>query len=436
MESTPAPNEKGAPSRDESGIALFMVIAAMTVLSVLVTEFTYIAQVNQRMAFDSLDQIKAHYLAKSGLKLSLLRLKAYQNVKALAGESSLGIPKTILEKIWSFPFFFPFPSDIPGMAMSAKDSIAKFEKASGLEGRFSALIESESNRYNLNAILGPFVPTPSPSASPSPAATASSSSAGASGPTGFDPVAARKNLSDTLWQILNSKFETDRDFADEYRDFRMDDLMDGITAWADRTYERQTTPSQEVIPPKQAPFYSLNELRMVHPMDDRLFELFSPSLTVSTTPGLNCNTIQDDALKVLVPKMTEEERKDFFKHRDNETEDNFFKSADAFFKYLQDNVSDFRGDADEVKRFREGLSQKNIRIVVDETHFKITVEANVNQATRRIEAWVSFASSSSSAASSSSASAEAPPPLSGPGFVDPAAVQTKAGLRITFMRVL
>lgn len=422
-----------------------MVIAAMTVLSVLVTEFTYIAQVNQRMAYDGLDQLKAHYLAKSGLKLSLLRLKAYQNVKALTGSGSLGIPKTILEKIWSFPFFFPFPSDLPGMTLAHKDKIAAFEKASGLEGRFSALIESESNRYNLNAILGPFVAAaPSPSPSPSPVATSSvptadsgsTPTAGASGPTGFDPVAARKNLADTLWQILDSKFQADRDFADEYRDFRLDDLMDGIAAWADRTYERQTTPSQEIIPPKQAPFYSLNELRMVHPMDDRLFELFAPSLTVSTTPGLNVNTIQDDALRALVPSMTEEERKEFFKHRDSETEDGFFKSADGFFKYLQDNVSAFRGDADEVRRFGEGLAQKNIRIVVDETHFKITVEAHVNQATRRIEAWVSFASSASSAASSSSASAGAPPPLSGPGFVDPAAIQTKAGLKITFMRVL
>ena len=44
----------------------------------------YIAQVNETLAFDGRDQLKAHYLAKSGFKLSLLRLKAYQQVKAYA----------------------------------------------------------------------------------------------------------------------------------------------------------------------------------------------------------------------------------------------------------------------------------------------------------------------------------------------------------------
>ena len=43
--------------RDKSGIALFMVIAAMSILSILVTEFTYISQINQKIAFDALDQV-------------------------------------------------------------------------------------------------------------------------------------------------------------------------------------------------------------------------------------------------------------------------------------------------------------------------------------------------------------------------------------------
>ncbi|NDD91147.1 hypothetical protein EBZ37_03580, partial [bacterium] len=88
------PSENGR----EGGVALFMVISAMTILAMLVTEFTYIAQVNSRMAFDSLDQVKAHYLAKSGFKISLIRIRAYQNLKALASKSGAGamIPKGLL----------------------------------------------------------------------------------------------------------------------------------------------------------------------------------------------------------------------------------------------------------------------------------------------------------------------------------------------------
>ena len=116
----------------EKGIALFMVLAAVSVLSIIVTEFTYITQMNQKLAFDSTDQLKAHYLAKSGLKLSLLRLKkAYPAGRktpdgrrtdgAAAGEERRP-PRAMLDKIWSFPFFmYPIPpSNIPGLSMTDK----------------------------------------------------------------------------------------------------------------------------------------------------------------------------------------------------------------------------------------------------------------------------------------------------------------------------
>ena len=153
--------------RDESGVALFMVISAMTVLTVLATEFTYVAQVNARMAIDSVDQIKAHYLAKTGLKLSLLRLRAYKQLKSMskksnnsnagansgASASGFSIPQEMLDQIWSFPFVYPIPTELPGLTLSQKDEIKKFESESTLQGRFSATIESQSNKLNLNTNL-------------------------------------------------------------------------------------------------------------------------------------------------------------------------------------------------------------------------------------------------------------------------------------------
>jgi hypothetical protein len=121
-----SPPETRPRARDTSGIALFMVLSAVSVLSILVTEFTYIAQINQRIAYDGVDQVRAHYLAKSGLKLSLLRLKAYQLVGAFssnkdnAGMGIPALPKSILEKLWSFPFFFPIRPDLPGLSEGDK----------------------------------------------------------------------------------------------------------------------------------------------------------------------------------------------------------------------------------------------------------------------------------------------------------------------------
>ncbi len=430
-----------------------MVISAITILSVLVTEFTYTAQVNRRLAFDGLDRLRAHYLAKSGFKLSLLRLKAYQSVKSTlasvgGGAAAGAVPKSLLDKIWSFPFIYPIPTNIPGMSMIDKDALTKFQKESGFEGNYTALIESESSRYNMNMILQAFAPSPSPSGSPSPTPAGASptpSPQPSVGPstTPFNPEVARQGLHTFLDEILQAKFKADPDFADEYRNFRIDDLVDGIAAWADRTYEQKTPTGRESVPPKKAPFYSLNELHMVQGMDDPLFDLFSPNMTVATTPGINVNTIQEAAFRALVPRVTDDEVKEFFKFRDSQTQDNLFKKPEDFFKYLQANIAGFRNDAAEITRFETDLKARNIQIVTDETNFKITVTAKVGQATRVIEAWVTLSSPKTTGTNPAQPNQPGGPttPVAPPaGAVttnqNAPLIDTRTGLRVTFMRIL
>ncbi len=441
---------KQSSKADETGIALFMVIAAMTILSILVTEFTYVTQVNSRMAFDALDQVKAQSLAKAGFKISLLRLKAYQKVSAMAGSggaaASSMVPKGLLEKIWSFPFFYPLPSGMPGMSMNDKDMIDKFQKDSALEGKFSAIIESESSRYNLNQILSPFaapVPTPSPSptASGTPSGNASPSPTPTPAPT-FDPAAARDSLSTYLTGILQAKFESDEDFAGAHRDLRVEELVDSIAAYADPAYQKRFNIGREKVPFKKAPFFTLAELRNILEIDDDLYDLFAPGLTTSLTPGINVNQMKEMTLRALVPGITKEEVDDFFKFRDSETEDNAFKTPDDFFTYLQRNISVFRNDEAEVKRYRDGLNARGVRIVTSESNFRIVVRAQVGQATRVLEAMVTLLDPAAAAPGAPGAPPPpaplpgAPPPISGPGA--PPGTPTGAppsGFKVTFMRI-
>jgi type II secretory pathway component PulK len=451
----PNSNPRGS---DESGIALFMVIAAMTILSILVTEFTYVTQVNQRMAYDALDQVKAQYLAKAGFKFSLLRLKAYQQVSALAGGGTGGaggaagggagmVPKGLLEKIWSFPFFYPLPTDLPGMSINDKDMIQKFQKNSSLEGKFSAIIESESSRFNINQILSGFVapapsasPSPSPSTSPSPSPTTSPSAS----PT-FNPEAARESLGQYLTNILEAKFLSDEDFAANHRDLRVEELVDSIAAYADPTYQKKFNIGREKVPFKKAPFYTLSELRNILEIDDELYELFSPGLTVSVTPGININQMKETTLKALVPGINDEEVADFFKFRDSETEDNAFKTPEDFFTYLQRNIAIFRNDEAEVRRYREGLERRGMRIVTNETNFRIVVRAQVGQATRVLEAQVTLLdprqnpNAPGAPATTPNPQPNLPPgaapPISGPGPTDSSLARPSSGFRVTFMRI-
>lgn len=452
---SPQPPEKARPR--EGGIALFMVIAAISVLSIVVTEFTYVAQVNQKLAFDGLDQLKAHYLAKTGLKISLLRLKAYVAIKAYAnsmvkaaGGGSAAqsmVPQTLLDKVWSFPFFYPFPTNIPGLSPSDKEKFELFNKSSTLEGRFSAIIESESSKFNLNSILAGYAvmpsPTPSPSASANapntppvpgaPPTTPNPTANGSPNPVAsFNPQAARDQLKTYLQQILDPKMEEDSQFADAYRDpHLLEDLMDNIAGWADFSYTRRTDTGD--LPVKKAPFYAVSELHMIPGMDDDLYELFSPNLTVARTPGVNVNTMKDVTLKAFFPLVTKDESEKFFKDRDSEETDGNFKTEEDFYKYVQANFQAYnRGTLlDDLKK---QFAANNVHFVTDETEFKITVQAQMNQSTRLIEAWVTLGSGSPGPSPSGVPTPAATVNLSGntPANAPP----PDPGVKIHFMRVL
>lgn len=432
MDWIPAP--KKPPEPRQSGIALFMVIGAISVLSILGIELAYVAQVNQKLAFDGMDQLKAHYLAKTGLKFSLLRLKAYLNVRnyvngmlkasgAGAAAQSM-IPPALLDKIWNIPLSIPF-TEIPGMTPADKEKIAAFQKASAIEGKVSTFITSESSRFNLNSILSGYAaPEPSPSASPSPSPGPSASP---NATPSFNPDHARNTLRALLSQLLTAKMEEDPQFADAYRDpHLLEDLMDNIVAWADPSYVRKSQSGDYQM--KRGPFYSVSELRMIPGMDDDLYSLFAPNLTVARTPGINVNSLTDSMLKALFPLATKEEIELFFKDRDSEETDGRFKSEDDFYKYIQSKFQAYsRANAleDLKKQFTEG----KVHFVTEENEFKVTVRAKINQSTRIIEAWVRLGTSSPSTSPS-------PGPSAVPAAVASAAPRPDPGVKIHFMRIL
>ncbi|MCM0605378.1 MAG: general secretion pathway protein GspK [Xanthomonadaceae bacterium] len=428
--------------KKQSGVALFIVLAAMSILSVLVTEFVYVGQVNKRIAYEGLDQLKAYYLAKSGFKISLLRLKAYQIIKAyLKGNGVDSVPTSVTDKVWSFPLFYPIPSDIPGITATQKDSIEKFTKESNLEGTFSALVEGESSKYNLNSILKSYayaLPTPSPSppnnsgggsannendtqdpnVKPTPSPT----------PT-FNVETARQSLQDYLAQLLYAKFRDDRDFADLYRELKVEDLMDSIVNWADTTYESRR-PKRDDITPKKAPFYSLSELRLLPEVDDALYDLLSGALTTSLTPGVHINTMRSETLSSLVPQLTKEEVAEFFKFRDATDKDNKFRNTDDFYLWLQDNTGTFRGNESAVTELKKSFEKRNIQLLIEEKTFRITVTAKIGGTSRIIQAWVEL-SENDTKAPTSTPSASGTLPVGTDGIV----IRGQSGLKITFMRV-
>ncbi len=119
-------------AKSQRGMALFMVMSSLAILSVVVAGLTYSTQMHQRLTYNFLDGLRAYYLAKAGVRIGLLRLNAYFQVKSMLGESqnkalSQMIDASIIEKIWNIPLIFPLPAP-PEASPLQKDEINKFNQ--------------------------------------------------------------------------------------------------------------------------------------------------------------------------------------------------------------------------------------------------------------------------------------------------------------------
>ena len=453
--------------KNRQGVALLMVLASIATLSVFIGEITYTAQINQKLAYDRLDQVKAQALAKSGLKLALLRIRAYQEIKktisqvaGAAGASAAAVqsavPKSIIEKVWSEPVTIPFTGDISSLPSSIKDALLKFRKDSGMEGKLYISIEAQSNKFNLNSIIPQFAAQPSPSASPKPGGTTATAAATAS-PTGtptagYDVTASRKLLSDQITTAFQTRMDKDNKFRDAYRSYIIADLVDEIVGWCDLSYDSPREQMQ-TVPYKKAPYYSLSELHYLQTMDDEVYNLLADQFTVGVASAINVNTIKEPVLRALVPGITDDEVKKFFDFRDNTGEnagtvtaanqasgdDNSFKSADDFFKYIKENVKAFGSDT-MITDLKNALSQRGIVISTDESNFLVHIEATVQQTKRILEAMVSVTDATAPPAAGTTAS-PTPTPIPGGEVATSAANTTgtaveKSNIKITQLRFL
>jgi general secretion pathway protein K len=393
--------------KSSAGIALFVIMSALAILTIIVAELSYSTHMQSRLAYNHIDGLKAFYNAKAGFKLGLLRLNLYKQVKDMLSQQNNSamaqmVGPNLIEKIWSFPFFFPVPVT-DEMGMTQKDAIDKFTKSSSLEGEFQINIKSLGSKLNLNQLLVRVAePNPSPSASPSPAnqsqpgqpvAQAQPTPQPNASPTevDFKPVAH-----DMLNQQLNLRRETDREFAETYRDVTGQDIVSAIMMYVNPNpdmRQRPNLPGAEEIIPKGTALYSLQELHMIEGIDDTLYDLIEPHFTVYSTPGININMADKQTLWGLIPEFTQDDLIKILEMRDHPDTGTLFASEDKFWEALgQTSVSN------KVPDIKERLQKAGIKIITSEKSFLISVESRVGLAKRTIEAYVTLSTQQNNSA--------------------------------------
>lgn len=314
--------------RERGGMALLTVLVAMMLISLMLFEFQYTTMVERKLAFNELNQVQAHYLAKAGVRMGLLRLALYArlqkdpNVKSAASAVPV---QTYLNLVWSLPMppFPPAASSLEGLLKADKDAALTSLKQTQIEdGQYSYTIQSESNKINLNFLMDTRKDKGDPIDFVNPC------------PELFCYVGG------LLVNLMEGFIRDSDDAFEEFGNLRPEEVVYNIMDWInsgnvsyagvdkDAFYESQEPPFRA----KRNRFYTVDELRLVRGVDENLFRKLKPYVTVYSYDGrLNINTMSREVLRTLDSNLPESALDEIIKHRN---EIGSFPDVGSFVNYV------------------------------------------------------------------------------------------------------
>lgn len=349
------------PLRNRRGVALMLAVAAVSLIAYLAMEVMYDASVEYTVNSQNLNRLKAYYAARSGLEISLLRIKIYQSVQSKFGaqlsQSPMGDMSGLIDQIWQFPLSWPLV--IPeGLNMVDKESLESSGQDSIMDATFSTDIRDEGSKIDLYDLVSP-------------------------------SKTLREITKRRLLEIFENKIKDDEEWRREYGNFRAEELINSIADWMStnnaslnggdkRQGYEELNRDREAYPPNRG-FRTLDELRLVKGMTDDFFDLLEPRVTIYGMRGVNPNVASEVVLMSLDPGITEEVARKIIQRREDPQQGGPFRDKEGFWGYVEG----------EAGGRLQNENSKEIPLVFDRlTSFKIVAKGKFASSERVIEAIV------------------------------------------------
>lgn len=295
---------------NQKGMAIMIAVFTVVIIMYLVTEITYDSNVEYVVNANSVSRLKAFYAAKSGMDISLLRIKIFTKIQKQFGQSASPSQKKLLDMIWNFPFTWP-PMVPPEASGVDKDMIKDKVKESKMDSTYYATIIDEGSKFDINDLA--------------------SSSKG-----------LRELSKKLLLQIFENRLRNDEDWAKKNRDLKYQEVINNIIDWEDDDQqainggdEKQAYADlqSEDLPPNRA-FRTIEELRMVAGMTDEIYGMLRDRVTVYGMHAINPNYANAEVLKALDVSMTEAVVNKVVARRNDEKLGGPFKDDSDFWSFV------------------------------------------------------------------------------------------------------
>lgn len=293
--------------RDQRGVALLMVLAAMMTLTILVTDISFGARVRTLTAIHTRQQTQAYYLANSGISIYRLVLTANVEIgKQLSTlQQTFGDLPVSQDMLWKM---LPFintgllrmllvadggsidedEADVYNQTGEVSEEVAQESREEGgghfsrnfldFEGDFNVTVRGEDCRVNVNALSSRDISQPLMDN------VAAKQIAALMSGEDHDQWLRERNLD--KWQLIGNL----ADWVDT------DDVVaSGKGSYEDDYYNRLDSPYLA----KNARFDTPEELRLVEGWQDEVYARFAEQLTIYGGGKIDINCADDTVLKSI-----------------------------------------------------------------------------------------------------------------------------------------
>ena len=308
--------------KNDSGMAIMMVMSVIAILSFLLADFTFETKLNKIKIYNQQDKFQARLNAEAGLNFALAKLKLYQEGRNLIEKNKqlkdIIKPSTI-ENVVTMDFAVPI--QLPGkLDALQKSALADFEKNNIINGRMTVSLNTVSGFLNPNNLR---IST-SATSKEDEEETDEERDNKKKSPDAY----IEEKLIETLKQALDKEKENNEDYDVIYGNVDPELLVKELKFYVNDPKNFNDSERAEIeatylaadITPKHAPLNSIDELHNLLGWNDSIIQLLEGKLTSHEVNVIPVNELTESQLTILFPDITPIQVEEFFKYRDGDEE--------------------------------------------------------------------------------------------------------------------
>lgn len=386
---------------NERGVAILMVMAAVALMTFILVDFTFETKLNKIKAYNQIEKDQARMNAEAGLKFAIAKLKLYQEGRNYIEktESLKGVVNASdIESIVTMPFVFPVPTAL-GKDLQARTAIEEFTKSVILEGSLQLSISPVSGFLNPNNMRMTKSKDKDEDSDRDRDEEETDDGSGGGGKKKIPPQAyIEKKLLETFTKAFEAKKEEDDEFDNLYGNIEPKLLIKELKYYVNSPDNFNDPEKSEIeliyqkaeVAAKHAPMTSIDEMYLLEGWSDALIDLIKDKIATHQVTIIPVNKLTDEQLEILFPNITDEQKEEFFKYRDGDSETGDppkeFKNAGEFKAVIVNNLG-VVDDKEYEERAKE-FENAGLKIGVAGKLYKVESIGEYNRARYKIVAFI------------------------------------------------